>query len=63
MTRGQLLQRLQTLNMNLNCRDLCQQAMTLKYTKLAVRYLYPIEDSIENLFNQIELTNELKDLR
>ena len=65
MTRPKLLYRLTIMNKNFAKRSIIQRRTIIRYTKRAVKYLYPPDESWDwgYISNQITLAKELKNLR
>ena len=67
MTRSYLLDRLFSINRNYRHHNVIQRCTIIRYTNLAIMYLYPIivngKFNTRNSFIQIDLVEELKQLR
>ena len=68
MTRMQLLNRLNVMNKNYSKRNVIQKRTITRYTIRGIAYLYPPEPisddfTMKNMYNQINLAKELKELR
>ena len=68
MTRMQLLNRLNVMNKNYSKRNVIQKRTITRYTIRGIAYLYPSKPlnecfNMHNVFSQIDLAKELKELR